>query len=170
MPQYRTSRRVRHSAANMFSLVADVERYPEFVPLCDRMVVRNRTATGDNEVVTATMTVAYKALRESFTSRIVLAREQQEIKVSYIDGPFKQLENVWQFKPLSENACEVGFRISYEFRSRVLRAVMGAMFDKAIRKFADAFEERANEIYGQGRDVVDAAAVKTVAVKDSPSV
>jgi coenzyme Q-binding protein COQ10 len=170
VPQFRTSRRVAHSAADMFNLVADVERYPEFVPLCDRMVVRGRRMEGGQEIVTATMTVVYKVLRESFTSRIVLARDRQEIRVSYIDGPFKHLENVWLFRPVDTDSCEVGFRIAYEFRSRVLQSVMGKVFDKAFRKFADAFEARADQIYGRRREAPGRqTAVKAAAVKGSQS-
>jgi coenzyme Q-binding protein COQ10 len=145
----------------MFALVADVERYPEFVPLCESLVVKSRKTEGAAETVTATMTVAYKFLRESFTSRVVLDREARQIRVSYLDGPFRYLENVWSFRPLGDTFCEVSFRISYEFRSRILASLMGAAFDRAFRKFAGAFEARADEIYGkpapepQGRAAVD---------------
>jgi coenzyme Q-binding protein COQ10 len=177
MPQFATSRRVAHSAADMFNLVADVERYPEFVPLCESLRLRGRSMHGDHEVLTATMTIAYKVVRESFTSRIVLDRKASEIHVSYIDGPFKRLENVWSFRPLGEKSCEVGFRIAYEFRSRVLQTLMGAAFDRAFRKFADAFEARADEIYGRTPRREDArqgqgegtAEPSTPLVKGSPS-
>jgi coenzyme Q-binding protein COQ10 len=134
----------------MFALVADVERYPEFVPLCEALRVVSRREEGGREVVTAAMTVAYKLLRETFTSRVVLDRAASRIQVSYIDGPFRYLENVWTFRPLGETACEIGFSLSYEFRSRMLQAVMGAVFDRAFRKFADAFEARADVVYGRG--------------------
>jgi coenzyme Q-binding protein COQ10 len=153
----------------MFALVADVERYPEFVPLCEQLRVLKRAAQGDQEIVTATMTVAYKVLRESFTSRILLDRPRREIRVTYLDGPFRYLENVWTFRPSGENACEIGFSIAYEFRSRILAALMGAAFDRAFRKFASAFEERADQIYGksggQGRA---AEAAPNGAIKASP--
>ncbi len=149
MPHFHTKRRVAHSADNMFNLVADVERYPEFVPLCQAMRVRSRTQENGCEVITATMTVAYKLLHESFTSRVTLDRANNDIRVSYIDGPFKHMENVWSFRPAGEGASEVGFRISYEFRSRLLQSLMGTVFDKAFRKFADAFETRADQVYGR---------------------
>ncbi len=149
MPAFQTSRRVPHAAENMFALVADVESYPEFVPLCERLVVKSRAAEGDADVVVATMTVAYKVFRESFTSRIVLRRARNEIIVTYLDGPFRHLENRWTFKPLAADACEVGFFLVYEFRSRALQMLMGAVFDRAFRTFADAFEARADEIYGR---------------------
>jgi coenzyme Q-binding protein COQ10 len=170
VPQFNTSRRVHHSADNMFALVADVERYPEFVPLCEALRVRGRTQEDGREIITATMTVAYKVLRESFTSRIVLDGARREIRVSYIDGPFKHLENVWSFRPLDEDSCEVGFRIVYEFRSRILQTLMGAAFDRAFRKFADAFEARADQIHGRNRQTASAlGAAQSPAVKGSPS-
>ncbi len=133
----------------MFALVADVERYPEFVPLCEALRVVSRRSEGERETVTAAMTVAYKLLRETFTSRVVLDRPAQQIQVNYIDGPFRYLENIWTFRPVGEGACEVGFSLSYEFRSRMLQTLMGAVFDRAFRKFADAFEARADAIYGR---------------------
>jgi coenzyme Q-binding protein COQ10 len=170
VPQFNTSRRVHHSADNMFALVADVERYPGFVPLCEALRVRGRTQEDGCEIITATMTVAYKVLRESFTSRIVLDGARREIRVSYIDGPFKHLENVWSFRPLGDGGCEVGFRIVYEFRSRILQAVMGTAFDRAFRKFAGAFEARADQIHGRNRQAPGTlTAAPAPAVKGSPS-
>ena len=166
MPQFKTSRRVHHSADNMFALVADVESYPEFVPLCQSLEVRSRKNEGGRDVITATMTVAYKVLRESFTSRVALNPEAREIHVAYLDGPFRYLENVWQFRPVGETGCEVGFSIAYEFRSRLLQGLMGAVFDKAFRKFSAAFEKRADEIYGRQQEGEGGEA--SGAVKASP--
>ncbi len=149
MPHFETRRRVRHSAADMFALVADIERYPEFVPLCEAMKIRQREKEGACDAVVATMTVAYKMFRESFTSRVVLDREAGQIRVSYLDGPFRFLENRWTFNDAGSGACDVGFAIAYEFRSRLLASVMGTVFDRAFRKFATAFEARADEIYGK---------------------
>lgn len=149
MPQFRTTRRVRHAATEMFDLVADVERYPEFVPLCESLRVRRRAASGDGvEIVTATMTVAYKMLRETFISQVTLDRPRLTIDVEYLEGPFSHLDNRWSFRPLPSEGCEVMFFIAYEFRSRTLGFVMGAVFDAAFRRFAEAFERRADEIYG----------------------
>lgn len=149
MPQFSTKRRVRHSAGNMFDLVADVEQYPKFVPLCRALRVRKRTPdeTG-REVIVAEMTVAYKFVHETFTSRVTLDRSKREILVEYLQGPFQKLNNRWTFRPVAENACEVEFFISYEFRSRTLAVLMGAMFDAAFRRFAVAFEQRADQVYG----------------------
>ncbi len=148
MPRFTTKRRVRHSAADMFALVADVERYPEFVPLCRALKIRRRVASGDGvETLTAQMTVAYKMIRETFTSRVTLDRPRLRILVEYLDGPFSDLDNRWTFRPLGEQACEVEFFIAYEFRSRTLGLVMGAMFDAAFRRFAEAFERRADAVF-----------------------
>lgn len=149
MPQFETTRRVRHKPADMFNLVADVEHYPEFVPLCETLRIVRREKEGNCDVIVATMTVAYKLFRESFTSRVVLDRDAMEIRVSYLNGPFKRLENRWSFRANDAGGCEVVFRIAYEFRSAILATLMGTVFDRAFRKFAGAFEERADKIYGR---------------------
>lgn len=150
MPEFSTRRRVRHSAADMFDLVADMERYPEFVPLCSAMRIRRRIPEPEGvEVVLADMTVAYKLLRESFTSRVTLDRPNLQIFVEYIQGPFSRMQNRWIFHPLGEQSCEVAFFISYEFRSRTLGLLMGAMFETAFRRFSSAFERRADQVYGR---------------------
>src|SRR3954469_13110564 len=150
MPQFSSKRRVNHSATEMFDLVADIERYPEFVPLCSALKVRQRlTQPSGTEVVVAYMTVSFKLLKESFTSRVTLDRANQKILVEYLQGPFSKLENRWTFEPRGETACDVGFFISYEFKSRMLAMLMGAMFDAAFQRFAAAFEKRADAVYGK---------------------
>jgi coenzyme Q-binding protein COQ10 len=150
MPQFRTKRRVRHAAAQMFDLVADMERYPEFVPLCQEMRIRKRTTTGEGiETVVADMTVAYKLIRETFTSRVTLDRSNLQIHVEYLSGPFSRMENRWDFHPAGEHLCDVEFFISYEFRSRMFAMLMGAVFDTAFRRFSQAFERRADQVYGR---------------------
>jgi coenzyme Q-binding protein COQ10 len=149
MPQFSTKRRVRHSASEMFDLVADVERYPQFVPLCQALRVRKRTQDGDGkEVIVADMTVAYRFIRETFTSRVTLEPAKLEILVEYLEGPFQQMNNRWNFRPVDDRGCDVEFFIAYEFRSRTLGALMGAMFETAFRRFSAAFERRADEVYG----------------------
>jgi coenzyme Q-binding protein COQ10 len=134
----------------MFQLVADVEKYPGFVPLCQSLRVRRRTPAGEGvEVLVADMTVAYKVIRETFTSRVVLNRPDLIIDVDYLDGPFRYLENRWQFRAVDDTSSDVVFRIDYEFRSRTLGLLMGAMFDAAFRRFAEAFEQRADLVYGR---------------------
>jgi coenzyme Q-binding protein COQ10 len=149
MPVFKTERRVRHTPAQMFDLVADVEKYPLFVPLCQSLRVRRRVNAGDDgiEILVADMTVAYKLLRETFTSRVTLDRPRLHIIAEYIDGPFSRLENHWRFAPAGEGT-QVSFSIDYEFKSRALAMLMGAVFDAAFRRFAEAFEKRADAVYG----------------------
>ena len=152
MPRFSSRRRVNHSAAEMFDLVADVERYPEFVPLCHSLKVRERSSRGDGtEIVVADMTVSFKLVREHFTSRVTLDRPKLNILVEYLRGPFSSLENRWTFEPKGDNACDVGFYISYEFKSRMLAMLMGSMFDTAFQRFAAAFEKRADKVYGRNQ-------------------
>lgn len=150
MPSFRTSRRVRHAPQKMFDLVADVERYPQFVPLCEELRVRRRVASGDGiETLVADMTVGYKRIRETFTSRVTLDRARMRISVEYVDGPFRYMENRWSFRAVDgePEASEVEFFINYEFKSFALGMLMGTMFDRAFRKFSEAFEARADTIY-----------------------
>lgn len=152
MPQFSTKRRVRHAATDMFDLVADVEKYPEFVPLCSELVVKTRAQKDNGAVVlVADMTVAYKIIRETFTSRVTLDRTNLKILVEYLNGPFKRMQNRWSFVATGDDSCDVEFFIDYEFKSRALAIVMGAMFDAAFRRFAAAFEERADAVYGRRR-------------------
>ena len=150
MPRFSSKRRVHHTARQMFDLVADVERYPEFVPLCHSLKIRQRTPQADGtEIVIADMTVSFKLVRESFTSRVTLDRANLKIMVEYLKGPFSKLENRWHFEPRSETGCDVGFYLAYEFKSRMLAMLMGSMFDAAFQRFAAAFEKRADVVYGK---------------------
>ena len=148
MPEFSTTRRVRHSAAHMFDLVADVEHYPEFVPLCRSLRVRKRIPEPEGvEILVADMMVAYKFVRETFTSRVTLDRPNLQILVEYLQGPFSRLENRWAFHPTGEQTCEVEFFISYEFKSRTLGLLVLSVFDTAFRKYTTAFEQRADKVY-----------------------
>ena len=154
MPQFSNKRRVRHSASQMFDLVADVERYPEFVPMCQSLKVRQRTQNSDGtQTIIADMTVAFQLVRETFTSRVTLDKANSKILVEYLKGPFSNLENRWTFEAKTEDTCDVGFFIAYEFKSRMLAVLMGAMFDAAFQRFAAAFEKRADAVYGPPRAV-----------------
>src|SRR5271156_3439952 len=145
MPSFSNKRRVLHSASEMFDLVADVERYPEFVPLCQSLKIRQRIPKPDGtEVVVADMVVSFKLVRETFTSQVTLDRPNLKILVEYLKGPFSSLENRWAFEPKSDSDCDVGFFLSYEFKSRMLALLMGTMFDAAFQRFAAAFEKRAD--------------------------
>ncbi|MBV8106946.1 MAG: type II toxin-antitoxin system RatA family toxin [Hyphomicrobiales bacterium] len=149
MPSFRSERRVHHRAEQMFDLVADVERYPDFVPLCTALRVRSRKPVEEGrETLIADMSVGYKMIRERFTSRVVLDKPRLRVVVEYIDGPFSHMENIWTFRDELDAARSlVTFFIDYEFRSRILGSLMGSMFDAAFRKFSEAFERRADAIY-----------------------
>ena len=148
MPAFQTGRLVRYTPDQMFDLVADVERYPEFLPMCESLRVLRRTPAGEGtETLVADMGVGYKAIRENFTTRVTLDRSRRVIDAEYVEGPFRHLRNRWTFRP-DGDGCEVTFDIDYEFKSRTLSFVMGAVFDRAFRMFTGAFEARADKIYG----------------------
>lgn len=147
MPKFEATRRVAHTPEEMFALVADIETYPQFLPLCESLAVRSRKERDGRTILVADMSIGYKAIRETFTTQVLLNPAEHAIDVKYIDGPFKYLSNIWRFDPAT-GGCEVHFFIDYEFKSRILGAVMGTMFDRAFRMFSEAFEKRADVIYG----------------------
>lgn len=149
MPTFDTVRRVPYSAQQMYALVADVEQYPQFLPLCEALRVVSRSQVAGHPVIVATMEIGYKAIRETFTTRVVLMPGMPAVTVTYLDGPFHHLENRWRFLPADGGrSCDVGFWIDYQFKSPMLGLLMGVMFDKAFRKFSEAFEQRARAVYG----------------------
>lgn len=147
MPKFETNRHVKHSADRMYALVADIERYPEFVPLCEALSIQSRKERDGKELLIANMSVGYKAIRETFTTQVLLKPDERVIDVKYIEGPFKYLDNRWRFEDTPDGGCTVHFFIDYEFKSRILGALMGTMFDRAFRMFTEAFETRADKIY-----------------------
>ena len=161
MPAFRTTRNVVWRADQMFALVADVEAYPQFLPLCLGLRVRKRSVDAEGrEVIVADMEVGYQAIRETFTSKVTLDRGAGKILVEYVDGPFSRLENRWTFRDTGTEAaprCSVEFDIDYAFRSRTLGMIVGAVFDRAFRKFSEAFETRAREVYGREKRATLAA-------------
>ena len=149
MNSFSTQRQVQFTPQQMFDLVADVEKYPQFLPLCEALTVRKRTVdAAGREVLVADMECGYKSIRERFTSRVTLDASKHHILVEYVDGPFRRLENNWRFLP-NPTGCDVNFQIAYEFKSRMLQMLVGGLFDKAFRKFAEAFEQRAMKVYGR---------------------
>lgn len=150
MPQFEMTRRVQHRAEDMYGLVADVEKYPQFLPMCEALTIRSRKEKNGKTLLLADMTVGYKLIKETFTTQVLLKPEEAVIDVKYVDGPFRYLDNKWTFIPQDDGkACDVNFFIDYEFKSRALGLLMGSMFDIAFRKFTEAFEKRADEIYGR---------------------
>jgi coenzyme Q-binding protein COQ10 len=141
-------RTVPYSADLMYQVVADVENYPKFLPWVVALRILAREHVKNRDVLTAEMAVGYGALREKYTSRVILDSSTRTIDVAQTSGPFKQLENHWRFTPL-EKGCRIDFSLAYEFRSRILGAVAGAAFGKVYVKMADAFEARAKALSDQ---------------------
>lgn len=137
-----------YSADEMYALVADVEKYCEFLPWCAASRIRSRTPTDTGEVIEADLVISFKVFRESFVSRVTLKPDQRRIDVEYLKGPFKYLNNHWQFEPVGGKACDVDFFVDFEFRSRTLQAVIGVVFNEAMRRIVRAFEQRAEALYG----------------------
>ena len=150
MPSFKSTRRVQHTAAQMFDLVSDVEAYPDFLPLCKALRVLQRMHEGDKDVFVAEMQVGYKSIHETFKTRVTCDRPAKHILVEYIDGPFRYLKNSWAFRDTADGqGAHVDFHIEYEFKNRMLGLLMGSMFDQAFRRFADSFQRRADLIYGR---------------------
>lgn len=143
MPGIHEVRRMPYSAAQMFDLVADVARYGEFLPWVVAVRVRSDSPT---EMV-ADMLVGFKALREKFTSRVIKHRPEA-LEVHYVDGPMRDLDNRWTFRPLEDGGCEVDFCVEFTFGNKVFEALAGQYFDRAFRRMVAAFETRAAELYG----------------------
>ena len=144
MPSIHEVRVMPWSAAQMYDLVADVAHYPEFLP----WVAATRVRSDSEHEMVADMLVAFKALREKFTSRVEKTRPER-IKVHYVDGPLRDLDNCWQFRPLGPDSCEVDFRVDFTFRNVLFEKLAGQYLDRAFRKMVGAFEERAALLYGR---------------------
>jgi coenzyme Q-binding protein COQ10 len=148
MPKFETRHHVPYSASQMYDLVADVESYPQFLPLCEVLRIRSRTPENGLDVLVCDMEVGYHAIRERFTTHVTLDAATCQILARYIDGPFRRLDNRWRFMDTPSGGSDVLFFIDYEFKSMLLQMLMGGMFDIAFRKFTAAFEERARKVYG----------------------
>lgn len=148
MPKFERTHIVDHKAQDMYDLVADIERYPEFIPMCEALTIRETRERGGKTLLIADMTVGYKAMRETFTSQVLLKPDELIIEAKYIDGPFKHLDNKWCFIKVEEHdGCEIDFYIDYAFKNMALSLLMGSMFERAFSKFTHSFEQRADEIY-----------------------
>ena len=152
MPTHAENRRMPYSAEQMFALIADVEKYPEFLPWCAGCRVRGRRATETGEILDADLVISFKVFRERFGSRVTLTPGNHRIHVEYLDGPFRYLNNHWTFAPVSDTECDVDFFVDFEFRSRTLQAIIGVVFNEAMRRIVRAFEERAKALYGTGTE------------------
>src|SRR5690349_6614570 len=146
MPGIRETVSSPYSAEQMFDLVADVARYPEFLPWIMATRVRSNS---DTEMV-ADMLVGFSAIREKFTSRVEKRRPEQ-IRVHYVDGPLRDLDNIWLFRPIGPDECEIDFCVDFTFRNALFEKLAGQYFERAFRKMVAAFEARAAELYGSGK-------------------
>ena len=153
MPGIRQTKRLPYSAEQMFDLVADVGRYGEFLP----WVVATRVRSDSDTEMVADMVVGFKSLREKFTSRVEKARPNM-LAVHYVDGPMRDLDNSWQFTPLSGGGCEIDFCVTFTFKNRVFESLAGQYFDRAFRKMMAAFETRAHVLYGSNNSSAQSVA------------
>ncbi|MFT6581061.1 MAG: coenzyme Q-binding protein COQ10 [Alphaproteobacteria bacterium] len=144
MSTHSEQRALAHTPEQLFDLVADVEKYPEFLPWCVGARIRKR----DSDLIVADLIIGFKGLTEQFTSRVKLDRESMKIEVSYEDGPFKYLDNKWLFIKRDDQNCDIDFYIDFEFRSRILQRLMEPLFGEAVRRMVGAFETRAAALYG----------------------
>ncbi|WP_119165474.1 type II toxin-antitoxin system RatA family toxin [Algihabitans albus] len=148
MPTHAEQRLLPYQPQELFDLVADVERYPEFLPWCKAARVRQRES--EERQIVADLVVGFRMIRERFTSRVDLEPEERVIRVQYVDGPFRYLNNTWQFIEHSDG-CMIDFYVDFEFRSRVLQKVLQPLFNEAVRRMVAAFEGRAQDLYGPSK-------------------
>lgn len=151
MPGIRQTRRLPYSPEQMFDLVADVARYPEFLP----WVIATRVRSDSETEMVADMLVGFKAIREKFTSRVEKRRPSQ-VEVFYVDGPLKDLDNNWLFRETEDGGCEIDFCVDFTFRNALFEAMAGQYFDRAFRKMMEAFEKRADDLYGRSNVAANA--------------
>lgn len=154
MPTHRENRTMPYSAQEMYDLVADVERYPEFLPWNAAARIRSRRAAGESEVMEADLVISFKVFRERFGSRVTLWPAQHRIDTEYLDGPFSHMKSFWQFTDRPDGGCDVQFFVDFEFRNAILRRVIGTVFDQAMHRIVRAFEARAEALYGRRRDAM----------------
>ena len=155
MPRHHEVRQLPYTAAQMFALVADVARYPEFLPWTAAARIRSRKPVEGGEVLEADLVISFKLFREKVGSRVVLLPQENRILTEYLDGPFKHLKSVWHFRDLPVSAArgggvEVVFTVDFEFRNAILAALIGLVFNEAMSRVVRAFEARAAVLYRQG--------------------
>lgn len=158
MPSHHEKRVLPWSPQQLYALVGDIERYPEFLPWCLAARNNRRERTEDGEIVWSDLVIGFKLVRERFTSKVTLhpgggpGNAPPRIDVEYVDGPMKYLQNHWVFRPASEagdgGGCELEFFVDFEFRSRLLQKLIGALFHEAVTRMVAAFEKRAAALYG----------------------
>lgn len=148
MPRHSETKQLPYTAQQMFDLVADVARYPEFLPWTAAARVRSVRPVEGGEEMLADLVISFKVFRERFGSRVTLLSAQNVIMTEYIDGPFKHLKSIWRFADRPEGGCEVGFEVDFEFRNAILAGIIGLVFNEAMARVVRAFEARADQLYG----------------------
>lgn len=149
MPNHSEKRKLLYSAEQMYQLVADVGKYPEFLPWCSAARIRSREIEGDSEIMLADLVISFKVFRERFGSKVSLHPLERKIETEYLDGPFKFLKSSWKFNVINETECEVDFFVNFEFKSRLLQGIIGVVFSEAMHRIVRAFEKRADDLYGK---------------------
>lgn len=150
MPSHSETKFLPYSAAQMYELVADVARYPDFLPWCAAARIKRRLPGVDgSEVMEADLVISFKVFRERFGSRVTLWPETRRIDTEYIDGPFRHMRSSWGFEE-AEGGCAVSFDVDFEFKSAILQSVVGLVFNDAMQRIVRAFERRAADLYGAG--------------------
>lgn len=147
MAHHAETKTLPYTPEQMFDLVADIARYPEFLPWCAAARIRSRRPDGEAEIVEADLVISFKVFRERFGSRVLLDAGAGHIRTEYLDGPFRHLRSDWYFRPAAEG-CEVAFEVDFEFRNFVLQSAIGLVFNDAMHRIVRAFERRAAELYG----------------------
>ena len=146
MPTHNETKILRHSAQQMYDLVADVAAYPEFLPWCAASRIKSVTPDGVSQIMEADLVISFKVFRERFGSRVILHSNQLFIDTEYLDGPFKHMKSTWKFESLSEG-CAATFFVDFEFKNAILQGVIGLVFNEAMQRIVLAFEARAESLY-----------------------
>ena len=149
MPTHSETKLLPYSAQQMYDLVADVGKYPEFLPWTAAARILSNEARGDHRVMDADLVISFKVFRERFTSRVVLWPQAQKIDTEYLDGPFKKMISNWAFEDV-EGGCNVHFHVDFEFKNAILQGIIGLVFNEAMQRIVRAFETRAAELYSTG--------------------
>jgi coenzyme Q-binding protein COQ10 len=150
VPRHSEHRVLPYTAKQIYDLVADVARYPEFLPWTAAARIRSRSPRADGvEVMEADLVISFKVFRERFGSRVILHPVQMRIETEYLDGPFRYLKSDWSIRDLPDGGCDVSFFVDFEFRNIILQKLIGVVFDEAMRRVVRAFEARADVLYGR---------------------
>lgn len=148
MPKHHEHRHMPYSAQQIYDLVADVERYPEFLPWTAAARIRSRSPIEGGEVMEADLVISFKVFRERFGSRVTLYPARRHIDTEYIDGPFRHMMSSWTVAENPDGGCIVDFHVDFEFKNMILQRIIGVVFDEAMRRVVGAFERRAKVLYG----------------------